>query len=251
MRLTRFGAIACVALLAACAGGSANRPAAGGFDPESLHEVMLLPLNLMVDLPNELEEGAPRVEAALQSYFVSQGKRVSTLDLADAHRVWAASAGALRAEVGEEAMSFEGAARLLARRLHELHAFDVLVLPALVFRPARLYTRRVSWDGVERSLETVDEPTEVGSMWLANTFHGEIRAPSLLVYAFSPDGAPIFQGVGGLDLAHRARILPGARVSETRWTLERRPELFSDASLIQEGIAIALDPLLPRNAGGE
>ena len=101
---------------------------------------------------------------------------------------------ALRAEVGPDAMSFEGAARHLAQRLRARQEYDVLVMPSLTFRPAKLRTRRVSWDGVDRRLETVGEPTHSGNIILANTFHGEMLAPSLAVFVFSPSGELLFGG---------------------------------------------------------
>ena len=101
-----------------------------------------------------------------------------------------------------------------------------------------------------RRLETVGEPTHSGNIILANTFHGEMLAPSLAVFVFSPSGELLFQGMGGLDLAHRARIIEGKWMSDVRWQLEMRPELFTDAPLLREGIGVAFDPFLPRRVAG-
>lgn len=247
-RRRRAGAAWWAALaLVACA-GSSNRTAG---DPEAYHALLVLPLNVVTAMPGELEEGAAQVDAALRGYLQGYGKSVETIPLSEARAEWVASAADLRAEVGPDAMTFEGAARHLARRLRAKHAYDALVVPGLAMRPARLRSRRVSWDGVDRKLETVGEPREHGSVTLANTFHGEIQAPSLAVYVFSPDGALLFQGIGGLDLAHRAHVYPGKYLGDTKWDMELRPELFTDPALLREGVEVAFDPFLPRRRAGE
>jgi hypothetical protein len=224
---------------------------AAGTDGDALRVLLLLPVGVVAALPPELEEGSDRVESALRAFLESRARRVETLSFGEARREWTASAADLREEVGTGAMSFEGAARHLARRLRAAREFDALVVPSLAFRSARLRTRRVSWDGVERRIETVGEPLEAGSVVLSNTFHGAISAPSLIVHVFSPDGTLIFQGAGGLDLVHRARFLPGRWLSDMRWQLEPKSDPFSDAKLLHEGIAVALDPLLPRTDARE
>ena len=232
--------------LAACA-GSANRLPQGPVDPESLRTLSVLPLNVVVAMPGELEEGAAPVEAALLDYLEASGKQVERISFAKAHDAWVSSAADLRKQVGPQGeVSFEGAARHLALRLRKQQEFDALIVPLLAFRPADLRTRFVSWDGVERSLETVGEVRQKGSTVFSNSFHGKITAPSLIVFVFSPSGELIFQGTGGLDLAHRARIFSGKTMSETTWQLELRPELFPDESLLREGVAVAFDRLLPR-----
>jgi hypothetical protein len=234
--------------LAGCAGSGHRDATAQG---ASVQTIVLFPLNVVSAMPSELEEGAPYVEAELQKYLEVSGKSIVRPGLADAQKEWVASAAALRDEVGPDAMSFEGAARHLAQRLRAHQEYDVLVMPSLTFRPARLRTRRVSWDGVDRRLETVGEPSHSGNIILANTFHGEMLAPSLAVFVFSSSGELLFQGMGGLDLAHRARIVEGKWMSDVRWQLEVRPELFTDAPLLREGISVAFDPFLPRRDAGD
>ena len=54
----------------------------------------------------------------------------------------------------------------------------------------------------------------------------------------------IFEGIGGLELADRIRS-PGGITNKH----EPREDLFADRALLREGVATALDPLVPRKDG--
>jgi hypothetical protein len=236
----RAAALLGLALLAA---GCARNVVARGFrGAQAVREIALFPLNVVVALPAGLAPGTAFVEAELLAYLEAHGKRVERVLLADARAAWLASAQALRAEVGEERMGFDGAGRLLARRLRAERRFDALVLPWLALRAAKVRGRTVSWDGVTRTLELASPSPR--SAALLEDFAAQAAVPSLQVAVFSPEGAKIFEGAGGLDLVHELVIAGDPPRIDARPRPE--PEIFSDRSAIREGVAVAFDPFLPR-----
>ena len=237
-----FSLLALALIAPGCAGRNVlARGHAGG---EAVREVLLFPLNVVVPIPAGLEAGAPSVEVELRTYLESRGKRVQTLAPRDAHAAWLAGAQALKAEVGDAQMSFEGAARILARQLAKAHRFDALVLPWIVLRPAKVRGRVVRWDGVTRTLRVVNPSGR--SLGFLDDFEAQAAAPSIQVAVFSAEGARIFEGAGGLDLIHALAI----EGDPPKVDAVPRPcsEVFSDLTPIREGIAVAFDPFLPRAA---
>jgi hypothetical protein len=172
---------------------------------------------------------------------------VQTLAPRDALAAWLAAAQALKAEVGDARMSFEGAARVVARQLAEAHRFDALVLPWIVLRPAKVRGRVVTWDGVSRTLRVVNPSGR--SLGFLDDFEAQAAAPSIQVAIFAAAGAKIFEGVGGLDLIHALAIEGDPPKIDA--VPRPREETFSDLAPLREGIAAAFDPFLPRPAPDE
>src|SRR5258705_3843064 len=124
--LARPGAFARIATpLALClaAVGCARPAAVAPAAAPAARSVLLFPLNVVVPMPGGLESGAASVSEALQAYLEARGSRVQTLDPAAAGAAWLAAAKELKAELGEDKMSFDGAARVLARTLHRERSF--------------------------------------------------------------------------------------------------------------------------------
>jgi len=63
----------------------------------AVREVVLLPLNVVIAMPSEVEPGADRVAAELLAYLKRQGKSVRSLSLVDARVAWLRSAEAVLA----------------------------------------------------------------------------------------------------------------------------------------------------------
>lgn len=234
-------AAAAVALLApGCAGDGILSGGRGG--ARGVRDVALFPANIVVAPPQGLETATPYVDEEIGKYLDSHGKRVQVLTREEAFTEWLASAQALKDEVGESQMSFDGAAATLARRLHAKQRFDALVLPWIAVRPAKVRGRTVTWDGVTRTLRILNPQGR--SLQVLRDLEARAAAPSLQVAVFSPDGRKLFEGVGGLDLVHLL-VLEG---EPTRIEAEplSRSEIFADRTSVQEGIAVAFDPFLPR-----
>jgi len=238
----RAALVAALAVALAAAGCTTRNTVANDYaGGAAVGDVVLFPLNVVVPQPPGLEDAAPLVEQELQRYLDSHGKHVQAPTREDAEAEWLASAQALRAEIGAAQMSFEGAAAILARRVHARRRFDALVLPWIALRAAKVRGRTVTWDGVTRTLRIVNPQGR--SLQVLKDFQAEAAAPSLQLAVFAPDGRKIFEGVGGLDLLH-ALVLEG---EPTRIDAELLPRdrIFADRGAIQEGIAVAFDPFLP------
>jgi hypothetical protein len=239
---------AALALLALACGGAPL--ARSEPEPATPHprRVLLFPLNVVgVELPSEVEAGADAVARELRGYLEGRGLAVEVLELGPAREAWLRAAMARKAEVGSEGLSLEGAASTLARQLSETHEFDALLLPWIAIQAARLKGGVVAWDGVKRKLEVVAEGRNKRARWVLGRLELWVKAPSLHVLGFSPEGEKLFEGVGGLDLVDDAQLDLSA--SKIRFDMTPKAQIFQDPARLREGIAIALEPLLPRSGG--
>ena len=140
------------------------------------------------------------------------------------------------------------------RSLHDKRPFDVLVIPSLVYRDARIrpVPRHVEWDGVQRTLKLVGYFHKHGSLSMTTgDFRGKMAAISLHLGVYDASGTQVFDSFGGLDLVHEVDIGTPGRTED----LTVRPELptyefrlmrsrLSDREAIREGIAMAFTPYL-------
>lgn len=232
-------------MASACGGASTGNRVSGDAQFE---RALLFPLNVVVAMPGALEGGAGRVDEAVRSYLTERGRHVDTMPFSEARSAWVASVKECIAAASSGCKGFDGAASLLAKRLADGREFDALIIPYLAMRPARMQMRNVKWDGVSRTLETIGEPTKSGDIDLSGSFNGQTQAPSLAVFVFSKQGRKMFQGVGGLDLAHRVRMDPGRGITimDTRWNFELLPDVFANPENLREGVAVAFYPLLAK-----
>jgi hypothetical protein len=231
----------------AIASGREGAPGAKAF--------LLLPLNLVVALPGELERPSGRVSQLTADYLAACGKDVSSVSLYSARDFWR---GAVRdVEQSEDAeRTFDTAAPLFVRRIRESQPFDALVMPSLVYRTARIAqgSRFVAWDGVKRELETVNEPRNVGGFHVVIDPAGEMPAVSLHVLVFDADGERIFESYGGLDLVHKFDFSSAPKVlTKGHLNMPLKSRRLGDEAAISEGIAVTFEPYLtpPPEAGAE
>jgi hypothetical protein len=234
-------AVALTAIAYACASTPDNRLLVA--DADRFERALLLPLNVVVDMPTELADGADRVAEQLRTYLVERGKAPEAIAFVDAHNAWLASAAECKENAQQGCSGFTDAAGILARRLSEGRDAEVVLVPYLLTQSVRTQVRNANWDGVHREIEVVGFPAE-GPVSLSSI---TIPAPSLAILAFSRTGEPLFRGVGGLDLAHRVRIIPSRSSAYFGMGLELRDDLFDDPEALREGVGIALDPLVPNS----
>jgi hypothetical protein len=234
-------ALLVAALLAAGCAGRSPAPAAPS-PGAAARQLVLLPLDVVAPVPPGLEPGVGFVEAELLLTLESHGKSVRLLAARDAHAAWLAAARDLKAEVGDDEMDFEGAARVLERNIARDSPFDALVLAWIVLRPAKVRGRSVRWDGVTRTLRVVNSTDR--SLGFLDDFEAVAAVPSIQLAVFSAQGEPIFEGIGGLDLVHALTVEGDPPKIDAR--PHPREEVFSDRTSLREGIAIALDPFVPR-----
>ena len=236
---------ACGALLAAVASLASGCPAPG-YDrnwKSKAERVLVLPLNLVAEMPEELAGDARRVDDILLDYLAERGKSVRTIGFRDAAAAWRASESDCRAAGAKKCDRFAGVAPFAARRLRAEQDYDVLIVPYLLLRGARSNGYVASFDGVERPVQ-VPRYEPYGPYGFGPYGRGatRIRAVSLKVFGFSSDGKKLFDGIGGLDVVDRIEPSeePGA------YTVEVRENVLRDPDAIREGVARALHPLVPR-----
>jgi hypothetical protein len=243
---------ACAALLAAVAALACPAP---GYDPDwrsRTQRTLVLPLNIVAEMPDELIAGSSDVDDILLDHLAARGKSVQTIGFADATTAWRASEADCRAAEAKGCDRFLRVASYAARRLRADHDFDVLIVPYLLLRGARTNGYVASFDGVERTLRSPGYGpygpygySPYGPYPYGYGFGGpRIRAASLKVYGFSADGKRLFDGIGGLDVVDEIQASdegPGA------YSIVVREDLLRDPNQIREGVARALSKFVPRD----
>jgi hypothetical protein len=209
----------------------------GGGSAAGSPRVVIAPLNLAVRLALDLGEAVEPVEAEIIRYFQSHGMRVAVIWPADARWLWRHS---MAASQGSEsaALDLETAGGVFVRALGEHADFDLLVMPSLVYRKARVTGRHASWDGVRRRV-TLQARTVTGENLHTTDWGGRITGLSLHALVFTPEGRRVFQGWGGIDLVHDAVLVKGG--SSERSFLRLQQQLLENPEHLREGVALALD----------
>ncbi len=241
------------ALALGCAGTAEPEPESGrtvlaGTQSES---VVVLPLNVTMEMPEQLEAGAPIVREELEDYLQAQGASLKTLAFPVARRFWLESIQQARnSEAGEdeaaESATFEKVAQLLVSRVAEHADFDMLIVPALFVQGATIEGRSVSWDGVQRTLEidvgawgeVFPEDPEISGVAPASSLHAAV---------LDAQGKLLQEGQGGIALlmSARARGSPESFLDSPEYQFVPRADPLADRDQVREGIALALSPLFP------
>lgn len=224
--------------------GCAGSPSGKRLIQGSRH-IAVAPMNLAVRLPPALEDAVEPVQAELIRYLQSRDGRVALIWPPDAWGLWRESVAAV-SRSGPEERHFQEASSFFARELTDHADFQLLVMPSLVVRGARVRGRTAQWDGVRRRITTrllpmaraglPDPGTEAGDAH----WEGEIPALSLHVLVFRPDGEKVYEGWGGIALTHAAMLSSVQRYGDRSLVLA--PAFFENRELIREGIGVALDP---------
>jgi len=209
----------------------------GGTSAGSMRAV-IAPLNLAVPLARDLEEVVEPVWVEIIRYFQSNDARVAVIWPADARWLWQSSMLAVHSSESR-APSLETAARAFVRALGEHADFDLLVMPCLVYRKARVIGRHAQWDGVRRRVN-LHTRTVTGENLHTRDWRGRITGLSLHALVFTPEGRRVSQGWGGIDLVHDAVLVKG-EYSE-RSFLRLQQQLLENPEHVREGVALALEP---------
>jgi len=259
MLVRRSGLAVAAAILLTSAGCESpqTRMVDAGRSGAGTVRVVVAPMNLPVQLSPDLEDAVDPVTQELVRYLQAREGQVSVIFGPDAWSLWRDSEDALR-QGREEPPDLAAVASVFARSLAKESDFDLLVLPSLVYRDARVTGRFAQWDGVRRRIRfrvrsavpserARSLPDPVGATDLSGAgfvppeFRGQITGLSLHILLFTPEGVGVFQGFGGLDLVHDTmQMREGA---EDR-SLRLQSRLLEDPEHVREGIALALDPYL-------
>lgn len=207
--------------------------------------VTLLPLNWAVSLPVQLEKPSRRVFDLIRKHLVDSGKTVETPGLY-AVRQLASDHERQSIDDPEIGEGFDSLMQGVVDKLAGRNPLDVVVVPNLVFRTARIYsgTNSAVWDGVKRPLVFSAEYGSSGDIQYGLSASGETKAISLHVLVYDPKGARIFESYGGLDLMEYLEIDHDRK----RYQRLVRDPLLVDESAIRTGIELAFEPFLPRTA---
>jgi hypothetical protein len=240
MHIARWTALSLLVVAVGCASRVAEqrapRPKPTG---PTLAKLLLLPVNLALPAHSDFRSATGRVGTTLERFLRERSVRFSRIEEPSAQRTWRACVANARAAGAEDAELIGDALQMFAHTLvGQGVAFDALVAPGLLYRPVEVYGSRARWDGVDRPLALVGPRRTTEEVPLEGGFTGI----SLHVLVFSKFGDPVFEGIGGIDLAHIAEL---PRLGD-EYVLKLRDDLLDDEAMIEQGTRIALGPYLER-----
>lgn len=224
-----------LALLTACASNQPRPAPDNAIEPRftvppSGALILVLPPMSSTDL----DVGARQMTAALDASLRGAGYRVAWLAAARFEQMWAAqtkaAGGLFDADTGAKRPQVQASAvsSIAATVCAEVQC-DLVLMPRLVQRMAKLDNVRAEWDGVFRPLAIK------GGHWLDYQLKGSTAALSLAMYAITPQGQPAYQMHGGITLLHETNV------KERR--IEARKNLFESEEDMQEAVRTVLSPL--------
>jgi hypothetical protein len=118
-------------------------------------------------------------------------------------------------------------------------------MPALVLRAVESRKRMIKWDGVVRKYKVINLSKEAKKKKISGDASRDFTGVSLHVSVFGANGDAIFQNYGGLDLVHDLDMDDVERTMRAKLAL--RAKLLKDTKHLQQGIAHAFYPYLPRD----
>jgi len=245
-RVKLIGSIATLVILAfACAHGPRDtkwglvNPA----DADQPRHFMVLPVNLTVKTPPELNPVLDDLFGSIAGYIRGRGDTLETVSRKEATARWAESIVEVRESEALED-NFGTAMQVYIAHLAETRSFDAAISPSIAYRTTKARDKVVKWDGVFRKMKVVNLSEEAKNKGLARGLTMNIAGVSLHVMVFSPKGNLIFQKFGGLDLVHDVDM------TGTEFTmnpgLSLKEGVLKENDHIDEGIGVAFDPYLPR-----
>ena len=262
MLLRRSGLAALAAIAFASAACRSPQPGMVEFargDPDALR-VVVAPMNLAVPLAADLEDAVEPVSEEVIRYLQAQGVRVAVIWSPDAATLWREAAEAVQAR-RDAPPEFAQVASVFAQALADHADYDVLLLPSLVFRDARVQGRFAHWDGVRRRIrvrvrsgtslgraESIPDPvasTDRSAGTVTPDWRGSITGLSIHALVLTPEGRGVFQGFGGLDLVHDP--VKAREGSPDPPLLHLHSTMLKSSDHVREGIALALDPYLEQS----
>ncbi len=134
--------------------------------------------------------------------------------------------------------------RVYVTKLAQSHSFDSVIVPSLLYRNTKTRERTAKWDGVFRKVKFVNVSDVAKKKQLTRAFAVQIDGVSLHVMVFAPNGELIFQKYGGLDVVHDVDMANAEFTMSSRLAL--REKLFRESDYVEEGLAVAFDPYIPR-----
>lgn len=215
------------------------------------HTLLVLPLNVTVVMPAELESSSPVVWKELELYLSAHGKKLKTVAFPVARLLWAQSIQRARSGEKGRRAGFDAAARLLVLELSRHADFDIVIVPSLFVQEAAFSGTRARFDGVERELDYEAYGREAKEIAARAPVEGAAPAASLHAVVLDAQGNKLQEGQGGLDLLVDVLVRTSRDgVAEPSFDFETRTDVFANRDHVREGIEAALAPFLPPLARG-
>ena len=205
---------------------------------------LILPLNVTMAMPPELEFFSPILWKELENFLRAHDKQLKTVSRQVARKLWVQSIQQVRAGEKGARAGYDDAARALVLELRKHAEFDALIAPSLVLREAPISNRSVRWDGVERELEFESQGFEARTLVAATPLEGTAPAATLHVAVFDANGEKLHEAKGGLDLLVRARVEGTDPSGLPVFQFAPRADPFANHEHVSEGIAEAFRPFL-------
>lgn len=205
---------------------------------QELRTLLVLPVNFDRVTPRSWTDGLDSITHQVHAYLLGTGRVVRAVPIRDVIADWneaTRSAGGLRDAQGRVAPERYHYARVeLVRRVAARSDADAVVWPAVGGRVAKGSAKEgLAWDGVKR-----DVPVETGGGPPRYDVQGDFQVASLEVAVFGRDGRLLFQHVRGLE------PLESLLLGNRRFWVQDRAEPFDDATLLNDQVRAAFEPLL-------
>lgn len=233
----RLSIVSLIAVILSACATSVSKPVADNFiaqtyvRPAKGSRVIILPPTAKY---RDFQPGLDLVEDELEKQVLAAGYEPQLVVRSDFDLVWReevdavggvydATTGALRAA------KYEQATAAMVRRIATELKGQLLLVPQLVLRTAKLDGGNVEWDGRTFTVPITKSDRRV------TKFSGNIPGLSLQISAFDVGG--------GLQFGSHGALLFPYRHNMEEVVNEVRPDMFSHRDEIVEGVAIALMPL--------
>jgi len=231
MRARLLRIIVLSSLLGACA--TQDSYIAEGWDASpQARSVLVVPTNFDLTPPTEFLLGVNMTTDAVCERFERSGRNVERVSLGEVFEALGGAADGVDPARGADPSLRRSA---VARVLAAAHDADLVVMPSVVIRDAKVRGRNFAWDGVSRPY--LDG--ELAPGYLGVGLKGDRVVSSARIVAFDREGTRVFEGYGGLE------PMVWLELDGDRYRYGLRQDLFRDAAVVERGVGIALRRLLP------
>jgi len=226
--------------------GSTHEPGPTEIAGREAQTIVLVPLNIVLALPTELDSTTEMVSDALVEHIEAQGKTVHLLDFRVARTLWIQATRIV--SESNRAKNFENAAQVLTRLIGEKMEFDAIIIPSLFLQNAKLKQTSAGvdahWDGATQRLEWIGTPSDK----TRDPKLRSISAASILVYILDRTGRELLEKRTGLEIVEHLEIEVKKRQGQDQKTWIVKPDLppIGDKERLDAAIAFALYPFLPQ-----
>ncbi len=204
------------------------------------NRVVVAPVNLAIKFDPALEDSRKPIQDEIVRQLQERPRaRVAIIFEPEAHSLW----NECLAIVGSSSHlpnTLDTTLEVFAQELVHHADFDLLLVPSLAWRNARVTGRTARWDGVSRRVSVLGKSRSRPDSRKLQGGLAETTGLSLHIAALTPSGRIVHQGWGGLDIVHDVIQGGRRRSGEVELVLRRNP--LEEPAHVREGVALALGP---------